>query len=73
VKVGDLIRFKMQYGAGGHSTAPWNGPALVIAPVDNPMGEPEWKVIYQGVCRVVNTDYMVVQYYDEEGVPHDLE
>ena len=76
MKAGDLIRFKMHFGVGGHSTAAWSGPALVVGPVDNPMGEPEWRIFYKGAYRVIHEEHTAIQYYaryDKEGVPYDLD
>jgi len=67
MKPGDLIRYKMDFGGGGHSTAPWSAPYLVVKiaphyafhkPGDPP---PTWVVKGEGRTLTLNATWNVVQ------------
>jgi hypothetical protein len=66
VKVGDLIRYKKDFGPGGLSTAPWSAPCVVVKLDDrSDLGRPEL-LVFRERLFTVNTIWNAIQYRDRE-------
>ena len=68
MKPGDLIRYKMDFGPGGHSTAPWSAPYLVIKlntrHAFHKQGDPprtSWVVMGEGKTLTLDIMWTAVQ------------